>query len=134
MMDVVRAAMHRHRGAVHWHEKVEHSFLRQLFAACDFTVYPSLVEGFGLPVIESLWFGRPCICANFGVMAENAAGGGCLTTDVRDPKALAEAMLRLAGSPELRRKLVAEAVSRPLKSWAEYAEEVIVAMAAAGDK
>ena len=67
--------------------------LQALYAACDFTVYPSVVEGFGLPVIESLWFGRPCVCANFGVMAENAAGGGCLTADVRDPQALADAML-----------------------------------------
>ena len=89
-----------------------------------------MVEGFGLPVIESLWFGRPCICANFSVMAENAAGGGCLTTDVRDPEALAAAILQLAESPELRRKIAAEAVTRPLKSWADYAEEVIAALRA----
>jgi glycosyltransferase involved in cell wall biosynthesis len=128
LMSLVHHAMRRHRGALHWHEKVEHSFLRQLFEACDFTIYPSVVEGFGLPVIESLWFGRPCICANFSVMAENAAGGGCLTTDVRNPKDLAAAILQLADSPDLRRKLAAEAVSRPLKSWADYAEEVSEAM------
>ncbi len=128
IVESVHRSMNRHRGIVHWHEKVEHSFLRQLYAACDFTVYPSVVEGFGLPVIESLWFGRPCICANFGVMAENAAGGGCLTADVRNPKALAAAILSLAESADFRRKLALEAVSRPLKSWAEYAEEVLVAM------
>ena len=69
------------------------SFTRSAISRCIRRV----LEGFGLPVIESLWFGRPCVCANFGVMAENAAGGGCLTADVRDPQALADAMLALAG-------------------------------------
>jgi glycosyltransferase involved in cell wall biosynthesis len=45
---------------------------------CDFTVYPSLVKGFGLPIVESLWNCRPCICANFGEMAEIAKEGVCL--------------------------------------------------------
>ena len=76
-------------------------------------------------MIESLWFGRPCVCANFGVMAENAAGGGCLPADVRDPHALAEAILALADDHALRQRLAAEAVARPLKTWDEYAKEVL---------
>ena len=125
----VRDAAERLPG-VRWHGQVGYDELRALYAACDFTVYPSLVEGFGLPVIESLWFGRPCVCANFGVMAENAAGGGCLTADVRDPQALAEAILRLAQDQTLRGKLAAEAVARPLKTWSEYAQEVLACLAA----
>ncbi|MBV9658351.1 MAG: glycosyltransferase [Verrucomicrobia bacterium] len=125
IMTRVHRAMREHPGAVFWHEKVEHSRLRQLYRECDFTVYPSVVEGFGLPVIESLWFGRPCVCANFGVMAENAASGGCLPADVRDSHALADAILALARSPELRAKLTAQAVSRPLKTWDEYAREIV---------
>lgn len=121
-------AIARHPGRVRWREKVEHSLLRQLLVECDFTVYPSLVEGFGLPVIESLWFGAPCICANFGVMAENAAPGGCLTADVRNPSSLAAAILTLAENPGLRRKLSVEAVSRKLKTWKEYALEVVAEM------
>ena len=120
----VRAAAARLPG-LRWHEQVEYSRLQELYARCDFTVYPSLLEGFGLPVIESLWLARPCVCANFGVMAENAAGGGCLTVDVRDPGALADAMLTLAESLDLRQCLTAEAIARPLKTWGEYAKEVI---------
>ena len=111
-----------------WHASVEHGRLHGFYEACDFTVYPSVLEGFGLPVIESLWLGRPCVCANFGVMAENAQGGGCLRADVREPEALAEAMLALAASPERRARLAAEAVTRPLKTWGEYAAEVLAAM------
>ncbi len=115
---------------LHWHGQIEYEQLEALYAACDFTIYPSVVEGFGLPVIESLWFGRPCVCANFGVMAENAADGGCLVTDVRDPDALAEAILTLAADPALRRKLTDEATSRPLKTWSEYAQEILACLAA----
>ena len=113
-----------------WHGQIDYDPLRALYGACDFTVYPSVVEGFGLPVIESLWFGRPCVCANFGVMAENAVGGGCLPTDVRDPQALADAILALATEPALRRRLTEEATTRPLKTWSEYAREILACLAA----
>ncbi len=132
IVEAVQAVVARHPGRVRWREHVSHAVLHGLYRECDFTVYPSVLEGFGLPVIESLWQGRPCVCANFSVMAENAAGGGCLTCDVRDPRALADTILRLADSPDLRRKLAAEATSRPLKTWREYALEVIDAMKDAG--
>jgi glycosyltransferase involved in cell wall biosynthesis len=128
IIEAVRLSMSR-RAGLRWREKIEHSSLRQLFLECHYTVYPSVLEGFGLPVIESLWFGRPCICANFGVMAENAAGGGCLTVDVRDPKALAAAILELAGNPARRRQLGLEATRRKLKTWNEYATEVLSCLA-----
>ena len=124
LVDQVCAAMNRFPG-LHWHEQVEYTQLLALYEQCDFTVYPSVLEGFGLPVIESLWLGRPCVCADFGVMAENAAGGGCLPVDVRDPTALADAVLTLVDTPELCRRLAQEAVSRPLKTWDEYADEVL---------
>ena len=130
--DAARALAARHPGRVRWHERAEPDALRRLYAECAFTVYPSVLEGFGLPVIESLWFGRPCVCANFGVMAENAAGGGCLTVDVRDPEALARAILTLAGSADLRSQLTVAATTRPLKTWAAYADEVLAALDARG--
>ena len=131
IVDAVRATAARRPG-LRWHEQVEYPRLQELYARSDFTVYPSLLEGFGLPVIESLWQGRPCVCADFGVMAENAAGGGCLTVDVRDPGALAGAILALAESADLRGRLTADAVARPLKTWGEYAKEVLGCLEAEG--
>ncbi len=120
----IHEAMARHGEKIQWIERADYSALRNFYEACDFTIYPSETEGFGLPIIESLWFGRPCVCANFGAMAETAAGGGCLTVDVRDPQALADAIIALAGSPELRQRLAAEANARPLKTWEEYASQI----------
>ncbi len=125
--EAARATMVRQPG-LRWHEKIAHGQLHHFYEACDFTVYPSVLEGFGLPIIESLWFGRPCLCANFGVMAENAAGGGCATADVRNSRALADAIIALAESPERRRRLALEATARKLKTWGEYAREVLACM------
>ena len=130
----VRAFTERHPGRVRWIEWVEYSALRQLYEAADFTVFPSVLEGWGLPIVESLWFGRPCVCANFGAMVETAAGGGCLPVDVRDPQALADAILALAGSPERLGELAAQIAARPLKTWEEYAREVLGILPACDEK
>ena len=121
----IHEAMARHPGNVHWIERADYSALRSFYEASDFTVYPSEREGFGLPILESLWFGRPCVCANFGAMGETAAGGGCLTVDVREPNALAEAMIALAGSADYRNRVAAEADARRIKTWEEYAAEIL---------
>jgi glycosyltransferase involved in cell wall biosynthesis len=105
-------------------EYVSDEELWRLYDDCCFTVFPSLEEGFGLPIVESLWHGKPCVCANFGAMAELAADGGCLAIDVRSAAELTEAMERILLDGELRRRLTAEAVSRPIKTWQEYAREV----------
>ncbi|CBM10223.1 putative glycosyltransferase [Ralstonia solanacearum PSI07] len=114
---------------VQWVQSPDDAELGRLYALADFTVYPSLCEGFGLPILESLWHGRPCVCASFGAMAEVAEGGGCLVTDVRDPEQLARAMQRLADDRSLRRRLAQEAVTRPFKTWRDYATEIVAHMA-----
>lgn len=107
-----------------WEKDADDARLRELYAEADFTVYPSKEEGFGLPILESLWHGKPCICAQFGAMAEAAKGGGCLTVDVRDFLALALAIETLANDPDQRAALAAAARLRKFKSWQDYAKEI----------
>jgi len=111
--------------AIFWHGGVSPEELRNFYRECDFTVFASWIEGFGLPVVESLWFGRPCLCSDQGVMAENAKGGGCLTVNMRDAGALADGMVRLASRPEFRRELGEQALRRELKTWDDYAGEIL---------
>jgi glycosyltransferase involved in cell wall biosynthesis len=114
-----------------WHGSVTPDELRRVYAQCDFTVYPSIAEGFGLPILESLWCGRPCICANFGAMAETGAGGGCLMVDVRDSKKLARAIVDVATQPQVRDRLASEIGQRRFKTWSEYAGEICAALSMA---
>lgn len=113
---------------IKWWRIVDDQRLRELYLSAHATIYPSLIEGFGLPILESIWHERPCICSNDGVMYELALGGGCLATDVRDERCLAQAIALLATDAGFRRRLTEEAARRPLKTWDEYAAGVLGAL------
>lgn len=100
---------------------------RELWAAyriARFTVFPSLVEGYGLPVAESLASGTPAITSDYGSMAEIASGGGALLVDPRNVDELEEQMRLLLTDDELLGRLRAEARARDFGSWDQYAREV----------
>jgi len=105
-------------------DQVDDVTLQELYTWCDFTVYASYEEGFGLPILESLWNARPCLCHNTGAIAEVASNGGCYMVNMRDVGALREGIQRLSEDQALYNRLAAEAVSRPMKTWAQYASEV----------
>jgi glycosyltransferase involved in cell wall biosynthesis len=109
---------------ISWTGLLSDAEVAALYRRAAFTVYPSLVEGFGLPVMESLWMGRPCLCHREGVMAELAADGGCLTADMTDPAAIASALERLAADPGLRERLAREADARDIDDWGAYARRI----------
>ncbi len=98
--------------------------LHQAYRQCAFTVYASLVEGFGLPVLESLSHGKPCICSSQNALGESARGGGCLTVGTPDAASLADAMARLLQDPSEIRRLTLQAGARTFKSWETYASEL----------
>ena len=61
-----------------------------------FTVFPSLNEGFGLPLAESLACGTPAVTSDFGSMREIVdGGGGALLVDPRDDHSVADGMRSL---------------------------------------
>jgi glycosyltransferase involved in cell wall biosynthesis len=113
-------------------EHVDDAALAHLYAAADMGAYASFEEGFGLPVIESLWAGRPSLCHNDGAIAEVAEGGGCFQTDMRDPGAISEALQRLAADPALVVSLGEDARRRPIKTWDAYGREIIAVLAELG--
>jgi glycosyltransferase involved in cell wall biosynthesis len=106
--------------------------LLELFEQSDATVFGSWEEGFGLPVLESLWHGRPCLCHTGSAMAEVAPGGGTLAVDMLDEAAIAAGLLRLADEPGLLARLGAEAVARPIRNWKEYTDDIVGAFSEPG--
>ena len=103
-------------------------FTRELIKRSRATVFVSLEEGYGLPIAESLWMAKPCLSSDFGSMIEIADGGGCLLIDARDIKAIETGLEQLADDENLCLRLANEAVTRRLKSWAEYSQEVVSAL------
>ena len=129
LADWVRAVC-RADPSVTWHGAIPDDRLAERYEAADFTVYPSLTEGFGLPILESLWMGRPCVCHEDGVMAELARDGGCLSVDMHDAASVADALERMATDGELRGRLTSEAMNRSIDTWRSYAETIAGRLAA----
>ena len=101
------------------------ALLNSAYRTCRYTVYPSLMEGFGFPVWESLLHGKPCICSAKGALGETAAGGGCLTVDVNDPQALANTMRGLLRDDQQLHDLTASARQRTPRRWTDYARNLV---------
>lgn len=104
---------------------VDEATLEAAYAACTFTVYPSLKEGFGLPVLESVARGKPCVCSAQGALGESTRGGGCLPLPEVTPDALAAAIARLLTEPAQLAALATEARRRPVRSWTDYTGELM---------
>ena len=103
--------------------------LHAAYRQCAFTVYPSLIEGFGLPVLESLQHGKPCVCSGAGALGESARGGGCATLPSVDAGHLAGAIRTLLQNPAELATLAAQARARRFKLWPDYARELTTWMA-----
>jgi glycosyltransferase involved in cell wall biosynthesis len=104
--------------------------LGDAYAECAFTVYPSVAEGFGLPVIESLARGRPCLCSAHGALGELVSGGGVSGLDAVDATSLASAIARLLASPAELAALSSAAQARTFKPWRTCAAELAAWMQA----
>jgi glycosyltransferase involved in cell wall biosynthesis len=103
---------------------IDDATLLRAYGNADFTVFPSLHEGFGLPVAESLALGVPVVTSNYGSTAEIAAGGGCLLVDPRDDDDLTDAMRRLLTDPALVEELRGQIARRPRRTWDDFAAEL----------
>ncbi len=86
-------------------------------------VFPSLNEGFGLPVAEALASGTPAITSGFGSMAEIAAQGGALLVDPRDDHDIRDALRRVILDDDLHADLSAQARRRSIRTWDDYAAD-----------
>ena len=103
---------------------VSDSLLWSAYRLAYLTVFPSLNEGFGLPVGESLSAGTPVVTSGFGSMKEIAVDGGAIFVDPRDDDDVYRGMRAGLLDPELHARLTAEAARLSQRGWAEYAESL----------
>ena len=80
-------------------ENVAYQDLPLIYGGAQIFIYPSRFEGFGIPVLEAISSGIPVIAAK-GSCLEEAGGPGSIYVHPDDDKALAESILKIAGSTE----------------------------------
>jgi glycosyltransferase involved in cell wall biosynthesis len=102
--------------------------LPALYSGALAFVFPSLYEGFGMPVLEAMACGAPVVAANTSSLPE-VAGDAALLVDPTDVAALSAALSRLAGDPALRSDLRARGLVQAVRfSWERCARETLAAM------
>jgi glycosyltransferase involved in cell wall biosynthesis len=95
-----------------------------LYRAAEFSVFCSVNEGFGLPIVESLASGTPVITSDFGSMRDLGLDHGALLANPRDVDAIASAMASLLTDPAELESLRQKTETLPRSTWDEYATEL----------
>lgn len=107
---------------VSWPAWVSAAQLEELYSAATCLVFPSLYEGFGLPVLEAMARGVPVACSNRASLPE-VAGGAALQFDPEDERAITAAIERLLADAELRARLELEGRERAAEfTWDRTAQ------------
>jgi len=94
--------------------------LRNQYLTCKAVIFPSVYEGFGLPVIEALRLGTPALTSK-GTVMEEVAGGNALYFDPYDENSIAETIINFleAGGP------VIDQTSLDRYTWKRSAEDLL---------
>ncbi len=114
------------REAVHFIGLVQEEDLPALYCGADLFVFPSLLEGFGLPVIEAMACGTPVVTSTSSSLPE-VAGEAAILVDPYDPAAIAAAMRRVLDNRALADDLRARGLARARQfSWEQTAHAMTV--------
>jgi len=112
----------RHAGRVHFPGFLRQEDLPAVISAAEAFAYPSLYEGFGIPVAEAMACGTPVLTSNVASLPE-VAGDAAVTIDPRDTEAIADGLGRLARDPDLRASLAEQGLARAARyDWKRTAQ------------
>ncbi len=99
--------------------------LPAFYNAASVVVYPTLYEGFGLPVLEAMACGTPVVTSNNSSLPE-VAGNAAFLVDPRKPEEIAVAVQRLVADEALRNELSSRGIVRARQfTWKKAAEETL---------
>jgi glycosyltransferase involved in cell wall biosynthesis len=102
--------------------------LAELYRRCALFCYPSLGEGFGLPVLEAMFAGAPVLTSNLSSLPE-VGGDAVEYADPSQVSSIAAGLERLLGSPERRAELRERGRGRAEQfTWAKTSELILAAL------
>jgi len=107
------------------HKAGDDSFLADFYRRAGTLVYPSLYEGFGLPLLEAMAHGCPVVCSNASSLPE-VGGEAVITYPPEDSEAFAKAVRTVVSDIQFRRQLVDRGYQRAREfSWDRCAEKTL---------
>jgi glycosyltransferase involved in cell wall biosynthesis len=113
---------------------VPDSEILSFYEQADFFVYPSLYEGFGLPVLEAMACGCPVVASNVSSLPE-VVGDAALLVDPSDVEELTQAMLALLENDDLKREMSRKSIEQAKKfSWEKAGDELLAICREVADK
>ncbi len=115
-------------------DMVDGKDLPYLYGGAELFLFPSLMEGFGIPVIEAMACGIPVITSNCASIPE-IAGDAAVLIDPLKADEIAEAIHQVLFTPSLREKLITHGRERAkLFSWEKTARETLAVYQEVGEK
>ena len=115
--------LQRRKRPLSWPGALPEGALMQALREANLFIYPSRYEGFGLPVLEALAHGLPCITSDTGALRELSGNGGVITCGV-SARSIAGALEALLRFPGKREALRAEALARPVRTMADASADL----------
>ena len=102
-----------------------HEDMPAIYCASTLLIFPSLHEGFGMPVIEAFASGVPVVCSDIEPLKE-IAEGAALFIDPYNPESIAEGILKVLNDGKLRQELIKNGLERAKKfRWEVLAEKTL---------
>lgn len=112
---------------IHYLGYLSDAMVALFYSQADVFVYPSVYEGFGLPVLEAMTLGTPVVTSNTSSLPE-VAGDAAILVDPQNPVELADAILQVISDSQLRQKLIHKGKQRAtLFSWEKTAQATVAA-------
>lgn len=110
---------------IQYHSYGPDQIISNIYREAAFSVFISRSEGFGLPIVESLQHGVPCLTSSIGAMQEIGIRGGCHLIDVESDDAINDGILLMCNNVTRLKELRLEITTRVPHTWNDYAGEII---------
>jgi glycosyltransferase involved in cell wall biosynthesis len=122
------------RGRVHRTGYVSEPDKVALLSGAEAFLYPSLYEGFGLPVLEAMACGTPVVTSDVSSLPE-VGGDAAVLVDPADPEAIAAGIDRVLSDRDLRERLQSAGLERAGQlTWEETARRTAAVLRAVGEE